>query len=138
MIKNFQKLLNFLFKYSALYDILITYKIKNGEGKIEMKNIISVNIGGAELRLVSGENEEYTRRVAAHVDTKINEVLKAGSVSLVEAAILSAVNISDEYYKALETAENLRTQLKDYLEDGSRMKSEIADLKREISRLGGK
>ena len=103
-----------------------------------MKNIINVNIGGAELRLVSGENEEYTRRVAAHVDSKINEVLKSGNVSLVEAAILSAVNISDEYYKALETAENLRTQLKDYLEDGSRMKSEIMDLKREVARLSTK
>lgn len=104
----------------------------------DMKNAISVNIGGVELRLVSGENEEYTRRVAAHVDAKVNEVLKSGNFSLVEAAILSAVNISDEYYKAMETAENLRTQLKDYLEDGSRMKSEIADLRREISRLSGK
>ncbi|MBQ5778071.1 MAG: cell division protein ZapA [Oscillospiraceae bacterium] len=103
-----------------------------------MKNAINVNIAGVELRLLSGENEEYTRRVAAHVDTKVGEVLKAGSVSIVEAALLSAINISDEYYKALETAENLRTQLRDYLEDGSRMKSEIADLKREISRLGGK
>ena len=92
-----------------------------------MKNAISVNIGGVELRLVSGENEEYTRRVAAHVDAKVNEVLNAGNFSLIEAAILSAVNISDEYYKALET-----------LEDGSRMKSEIMDLKREIARLSGK
>ncbi len=103
-----------------------------------MKNIINVNIAGAELRLVSGENEDYTRRVAAHVDSKINEVLKSGKVSLVEAAILSAVNISDEYYKALETAENLRTQLKDYLEDSSRLKAEIIDLKRENARLSGK
>lgn len=103
-----------------------------------MKNAISVNLAGVELRLVSGENEEYTRRVAAHVDAKVGEVLKTGSVSIVEAALLSAINISDEYYKALETAENLRTQLRDYLEEGSRMKSEIADLKREITRLGGR
>jgi cell division protein ZapA len=102
----------------------------------DMKNTINVNIAGVELRLISGENEEYTRRVAAHVDTKVGEVLKSGSVSIVEAAILSAINISDEYYKALETAENLRTQLRDYLEDGSRMKSEIADLKRELAKLG--
>ena len=103
-----------------------------------MKNAINVNIAGVELRLISGENEEYTRRVAAHVDAKVSEVLKNGSFSIIEAALLSAINISDEYYKALETAENLRTQLKDYLEDGSRMKSEISDLKREIVRLGGR
>ncbi len=103
-----------------------------------MRSAITVNIAGSDFRLIGGENEEYTRRCAAHVDTKINEVLKSGNVSLIEAAILSAVNVTDEYYKVLETAENLRTQLKDYLEDGSRMKSEIADLKREILRLGGK
>ena len=101
-----------------------------------MKNIISVTIAGSEFRLVSGENEEYTRRVASHIDTKINEVLKLGKYSIVEAAVLSAINVADEYYKALETAENLRTQLKDYLEDGSRMKAEIADLKFQLARLG--
>lgn len=103
-----------------------------------MKNAINVNIAGVELRLLSGENEEYTRRVAAHVDTRMSEILKSGSVSIVEAAILSAINISDEYYKALETAENLRTQLRDYLEEASRMKSEISELRRENTRLGGK
>ena len=103
-----------------------------------MKNVINVSIAGVDLRLVSGENDEYTRRVASHVDSKISEVLGSGNISIVEAALLSAINISDEYYKALETAENLRTQLKDYLEDGSRMKSEIMDLKREIARLSGK
>lgn len=103
-----------------------------------MKNVINVNIAGVDLRLVSGENDEYTRRVASHVDSKISEVLGSGNISIVEAALLSAINISDEYYKALETAENLRNQLKDYLEDGSRMKSEIMELKREIARLSGK
>ena len=103
-----------------------------------MKNVINVNIAGVDLRLVSGENDEYTRRVAAHVDSKMSEVLGSGNISIVEAALLSAINISDEYYKALETAENLRTQLKDYLEDGSRMKSEIMDLKRELARYTGK
>ncbi len=103
-----------------------------------MKNVISVNIAGLEFRLLGGDGEDYARRCAAHVDAKINEVLKSGGVSLIEAAILSAVNVTDEYYKGLETAENLRTQLKDYFEDASRMKSEIADLKREILRLSSK
>ncbi len=101
-----------------------------------MKNVITVNIAGAELRLVGGENEEYTRKVASHVDAKVNEVLKSGNISLIEAALLSAVNVADEYYKALETAENLRTQLRDYLEDESKLKSELAELKRELSKYG--
>lgn len=97
-----------------------------------MKKSVTVSIAGGEYRLIGAENEEYTRKVAAHVDTKINEVLGAANVSMIEATVLASVNIADEYYKALETADNLRTQLKDYLEDSGRMKAELADLKREL------
>ena len=41
-----------------------------------MKNRVTVNIAGGEYRLIGAEDEEYTRKVAAHVDSKINEVLK--------------------------------------------------------------
>ena len=40
-----------------------------------MKNAINVNIAGVELRLISGENEEYTRRVASHVDAKVGDTV---------------------------------------------------------------
>ncbi len=101
-----------------------------------MKKRVTVSIAGGEYRLIGAENEEYTRKVAAHVDAKINEILSAANVSIIEAAVLAGVNITDEYYKALETADNLRTQLKDYLEDSGRMKAEISELKRELMRRG--
>ena len=80
-----------------------------------MKKRVTVSIAGGEYRLIGAEDEEYTRKVAAHVDAKINEILGAANVSIIEAAVLAGVNITDEYYKALETADNLRNQLKDYL-----------------------
>ena len=97
-----------------------------------MKKRVTVNIAGGEYRLIGAEDEEYTRKVAAHVDSKINEVLKLANVSMIEATVLASVNITDEYYKALETADNLRAQLKDYLEDSGRMKAELSELKREL------
>ena len=97
-----------------------------------MKNRVTVNIAGGEYRLIGAEDEEYTRKVAAHVDSKINEVLKLANVSMIEATVLASVNITDEYYKALETADNLRAQLKDYLEDSGRMKAELSELKPEL------
>jgi len=99
-----------------------------------MKKRINVTIGGNDYRLVSAENEEYTRKVATHVDGKIQELLAMGNVSIIDAAILTSVNLADEYFKALETAESLRSQVKDYLEDSGRMKMEIADLKRQLDR----
>lgn len=101
-----------------------------------MKKRVTVSIAGGEYRLIGAEDEEYTRKVAAHVDAKINEILGAANVSIIEAAVLAGVNITDEYYKALETADNLRNQLKDYLEDSGRMKAEISELKRELLRRG--
>ena len=100
-----------------------------------MKKRVTVSIAGSEYRLVGAEDEEYTRKVASHVDAKINEVMQAANVSMVEAAVLASINIADEYYKVLDTADNLRAQLKDYLEDSSRMKAELAELKRELGRL---
>ena len=41
----------------------------------------------------------YTEKVAAHVDAKVEEVLSGAHVSLVDGAILAAVNIADEYFK---------------------------------------
>ena len=97
-----------------------------------MKKRVTVSIAGNEYRLVGAEDEEYTRKVAAHVDAKINEVMSAANVSIIEATVLAGINIADEYYKALETADNLRHQLKDYLEDSGRMKAELSELKREL------
>ena len=58
------------------------------------------------------------------------------SFAILELKCIAGVNITDEYYKALETADNLRNQLKDYLEDSGRMKAEISELKRELLRRG--
>ena len=101
-----------------------------------MKKRITVCIAGNEYHLISSENEEYTRKVAAHFDSKVSEILKASNISLVEAAVLSGINITDDYYKVLDTADNLRAQLKDYLDQTSKMKSEISELKRELMRNG--
>lgn len=100
-----------------------------------MKKTITVTVGGNEYRLVSSENDEYTRKVAAHVDSKIAEILDGSSFSIIDAAVLAGINIADEYYKVLDTADNLRTQLKDYLEESGRMKMELAELRRELDRL---
>ena len=87
---------------------------------------------------MSAENEEYTRKVASTVDAKISEILQLGNISIVDAAVLASINLADDYYKVLDTADNLRAQLKDYLEESGRMKIEIADLRRENERLKNK
>ena len=100
-----------------------------------MRNHITVTIAGQEYTIVAAEDESYVRRVASHVDEKVQEVLHSGRASLVESAVLAALNIADEYYKELEASENLRRQLKEYLEEGTKLKMELSEAKREIFKL---
>ena len=100
-----------------------------------MRNHITVTIADQEYNVVAAEDESYVRKVAAHVDSKVREVLENGRISAAHAAILAAVNIADEYYKEQETSENLRRQLKEYLEEGTKLKMELSEAKREIFKL---
>ncbi|MBU5436060.1 cell division protein ZapA [Pseudoflavonifractor sp. MSJ-37] len=100
-----------------------------------MKNRINVTIAGQEYALVAAEDEQYVHKVAQHVDSKIQEVLSEGRASLVESAVLAAMNIADEYYKEQESAENLRRQIKETLEESAKLKMELSEAKREIFKL---
>lgn len=100
-----------------------------------MKNRITVTIAGKNYTLIASEDESYMKKVAAHVDAKIQEVQGESRVSLVDGAILGALNIADEYFKEAEASENLRRQLKDYLEEATKMKLELSEAKREIFKL---
>ena len=103
-----------------------------------MKNRVTVTIAGQEYTLVGSEEPSYTEKVAAHVDEKVKEILDGARVSLVDGAVLAAVSIADEYFKEVETAENLRRQLKEYLEEATKMKLELSEAKREIFKLQNK
>ncbi len=99
-----------------------------------MKNRVTVTIAGQEYTLVATEEEGYMEKVAAHVDAQMKEVLGQG-VSLVDGAVLTALNVADEYYKEMAASENLRRQLKDYLEEATKLKAELSEAKREIFKL---
>ena len=103
-----------------------------------MKNRITVTIADQEYNLVAAEEQSYMERVAAHVDAELRQVLRGSKASLVDGAILAALNISDQYFKEVEASENLRRQLKENLEESARMKLELSEAKREIFQLQNK
>ena len=100
-----------------------------------MQNRVTVTVGGLKYTLLAAEGEEYVHRVAAYVDEKLRETTKAGGSSQMGCAVLTAINIADERFKEQEASENLRRQLKDLLEENSRLKGELSEAKREIFKL---
>lgn len=100
-----------------------------------MKNRITITIGGRDYTLIAQEEDAYVRKVAAHVENKMEELRSTSRLSVTDAAIMTAVNIADDYFKMVETSENLRTQLKEYLEEASKMKLELSEAKRALFKL---
>ena len=103
-----------------------------------MSNRITVVIDGREYNILAAEDETYVRKVAAHVDAQAKSVIEGSKVSSVDGATLAAMNIADQYFREMEASENLRRQLKEYLEEGAKQKLEISELKREIFKLQNK
>ncbi len=103
-----------------------------------MSNRIAVTIDGREYTIIAAEEAEYVQKVAAHVDSQIKTVIEGSRVSSVDGATLAAMNIADQYFREMQASENLRRQLKEYLEEGAKQKLEISELKREIFKLQNK
>ena len=102
-----------------------------------MKNRITVNVAGQELHLLVDESEEYMYKVASIADQKIRSIIETTRVSSSQAATLACLNIVDDLLKANELTEHMRAQLKDYIEESSKAKMEINELRREMVRLRG-
>lgn len=100
-----------------------------------MANRVVVNICGEEYTFIAEESASYMQRVGAYVGDKMNEVLSGTRVGRTDAAVLTAANIADELFKAQAAAEQLRSQIKGYLDEASKAQSEVSELKREIFRL---
>ncbi len=100
-----------------------------------MQNRVTITIQGQQYTVLAAEGEEYVRRVAEYVDGKLGEAAPDGKMSQVDCAVLTALNIADERFKEQEASENLRRQIKELLEESSRLKSELSEAKREIFKL---
>lgn len=99
-----------------------------------MANRVTMNICGEEYTLVADESSAYMEKVGALVDQRMAELMEAAHMGRSDAAVLAAVNIADELFKAQESADNLRRQLKTYLDEATQAKAEASELKRQLFR----
>lgn len=100
-----------------------------------MENRITINICGTDYTLMAEESPSYMQKVAAMVDSKMSEMMASGRINRTDAAVLAAMNIADEMLKQQNGTENLRSQLKGYLDEANRAKVELSEAKREIFKL---
>lgn len=99
------------------------------------KKVHKLVIAGEEYRIISDESTEYMQSLAHEVDVKMSAIIKGTRVSTTQAAVLVALQYADDASKNSGNADSLRAQLKEYLEDAAKAKSERDFYKREVERL---
>ena len=97
-----------------------------------MANRVTMSICGTEYILVAEEDAAYMEKIGGMVDAEMQKLMDSAHMSRDAAAVLAAVKLADQLTKAQEGAENLRRQLKTYLDEASRAKNEAAELRRKL------
>lgn len=79
--------------------------------------VVRVQIFGAEYQIASHTDAEHTREVARYIDRKMREVANSFSLrSVSKIAVLTAVNLADELFKAQQTGQQLKQMANDKAE----------------------
>ena len=101
------------------------------------KNRITITINNRDYTLVSADTKEHMEMVAEYIDKKIGEITFAsgGNLTIQDTSILAAINVADDYFKSEETADNLRSQIKQYIDEASAASFKNSQLETEIARL---
>jgi cell division protein ZapA len=77
-----------------------------------MKKALDVEILGQKFTISSDAEEGYMLKVADYVDGKMQELMRASKpVAKSNVAMLTALNIADEYHRLKDTHEAILTRL---------------------------
>ena len=80
---------------------------------------VRLTICGSSYVVNTSESEDYMLNLAARLNLDMTEMMNASNtVSVTTAAVMTALSYRDELEKASGSADNMRRQIKDYLEDG--------------------
>ena len=97
---------------------------------------VRLNIRGSSYVVNTTESEDYMQNLADRLNLDMNELMaSSNSVSITTAAIMTALNYRDELEKASGSADNMRRQIKDYLEDAASAKMAAEEVRRENASL---
>ena len=87
-------------------------------------NKVRITICGKEFGLKTEEAPSYFTELAKKVETEIYNMMSESDISLHAAAMLVALAAFDECKKANDSIDNIRTQIKEYVDDACQARLE--------------
>lgn len=99
-------------------------------------NKLLIQINGVKYSITTAEEPGYVQDMGRQMDKSVRQLMGASpNMSLNEALVLIALSYLDAYKKEEQTADNLRNQIAEYLEDAAKARLEAGEAKREVARL---
>ena len=100
------------------------------------KSKIKLTICGCECVLCSDDSENYIRSIGDEVQKALDNTMTQNErISVTMASIIAALNFCDAAHKASSSSDNLRAQIKNYLEDSSHARMDAEESRRELERV---
>ena len=102
------------------------------------KNDVEVIINGKQYTLSGYESSEYLQKIANHINDKIAEFKEQDGYLRLDTEmknILLAINLSDEYYKALKDSNDIKKEIFDIKHEMLTMQSELDKANGQIKKL---
>ena len=100
------------------------------------KNTLRITVGGQRYTLVTGDNVQQAKALASDLDKKVSRILKdSPACTYTQAVVLAALEYAQTAKQATESEEKLRSEVRAYLEDSAKAKTERDKANRELERL---
>ncbi len=97
---------------------------------------VEVKINNVEYMLVTNEDEEYVQRVALLVNKRMQQILEGNKqLSTAMAAVLTSINIADDYLKKDEAMDTIAKEMNNYMELARKNGQELEVKKLEVEKL---
>lgn len=97
------------------------------------KMVLQVN--GMKYPITTAETEEYVGELGKEIDRSVRAMMENSRISVNEALVLCCLNYLDAYRKSEESADHLRGQIAEYLEEAAKARAEAVEARRELERL---
>ena len=102
-----------------------------------MANRVTITIRGRTYPILAEEDEGYIRQCADLVSRELDRALDGTTLSLMDGAVLASMNLADQIFKEKQVSDNLRSQLKEALDENARIRR-MQSQRKASAKAGGK
>jgi cell division protein ZapA len=99
-------------------------------------NTVKIRICGNDYLIKGNESEEYVQKIGLFVDKKMSSIMRESpSLSISFAAVLTAVNTADDYFKERDQSNRQKASLDDSESKNKELQSRIKIMNSKIEKL---